>query len=159
MTRARVGGRPPSIDLYVHPEHLLPDGFALGKLEAICEPALGEALALAREGSALGGLDEVEVTLVSDATIAGVHLEFMAIEGATDVITFDHGEILISTQAAALQGAENGNCIERETALYLVHGLLHLGGYADKSAAEFAEMADLQEQILARIWHRGGASP
>lgn len=152
MTQPGGGGQVPLVEVYLHPEHDLPAGFALGKLEGICAPAVREALVVARGGSVLLGLDEIEVTLVSDAIIADVHAEFMSIDGPTDVITFDHGEILISTETAAVQGAENGNSVERETALYLVHGLLHLAGYADKTQPEFAEMAEIQEQILQRIW-------
>jgi len=146
------GKKLPQIEVYVHPEHELPAGFDLERIRSVAATAVGEVVKVARAGAVLLGLEEVEVTLVSDATIADVHVEFMDIEGATDVITFDHGEILISMETAATQGAENGNSIERETALYVVHGLLHLAGYADKSEEEFAEMARIQEECLTRVW-------
>ena len=142
----------PLVELFVHPDLRLLKGFDLKRIEAICAPAVSEVMALAREGAPLCDLDEVEVTLVSDQVIADVHVEFMDIEGATDVITFDHGEILISTETAAVQAAENGNSVERETALYVVHGLLHLAGYTDKTEAAFKQMASLQEQVLQKIW-------
>ena len=152
MISQEGGSKMPLVEVYVHPEHALPDGFGIERIRQISVPAVREVVAVARQSSVLLNLDEVEVTLVSDAIIAEVHVEFMSIAGATDVITFDHGEILISTETAAVQGEENGNPIERETALYLVHGLLHLAGYADKSAEEFEAMARLQEEILAKIW-------
>lgn len=151
MSHAAGSAPLPGVGLFVHPQHALPDGFPLAAVEAICAPALREAIALARPGAPLAALEEIEVTLVSDRLIADVHVEFMGIEGATDVITFDHGEIIISTETAAVQGADNGNPIGRETALYLIHGLLHLAGYTDKAPDAFAEMARLQEQILARV--------
>lgn len=155
MSDGQSGDREiPQIELFVHPDHTLPDDFGLDRVEAICRPVLPEVLKLAKPGSPLFSLEEVEVTLVNDAVIAAVHVEFMDIEGATDVITFDHGEILISTETAGVQGAENGNSIERETALYVVHGLLHLAGYADKTPADFKQMAQLQEQVLATVWPR-----
>src|SRR4051812_40869865 len=43
---------------------------------------------------------EVEVTIVSDKTIARVHLDFMGLPEATDVITFHHGEIVASAETA-----------------------------------------------------------
>ncbi len=98
----------------------------------------------------LAELEEVEVTFVSDATIARLHVEFMAIEGATDVITFQHGEIVISTETAAAYAPLYGRTLRDELALYLIHGLLHLHGYGDGSALEAAAMHRLQEQLLAR---------
>ena len=94
-------------------------------------------------------LGEVEATLVSDATIARVHRDFMDIPGATDVITFDHGEIVISAETAQANAARYGRSLDEELALYIVHGLLHLNGYEDKKPADAARMRRLQERILA----------
>jgi probable rRNA maturation factor len=109
-------------------------------------------MAVARDKSPILDLDEIEVTLVGDSVISEVHREFMSIDEPTDVITFDHGEILISTETATTQAAENQNSPEKETATYIIHGLLHLAGYADKAPEEFAEMAALQQGILDKIW-------
>ena len=57
-------------------------------------------------GSPLEGLEEIEVSVVSDRTIAAVHRRFMDIRGATDVITFEHGEIVISGETAARHAAD-----------------------------------------------------
>ena len=103
----------------------------------------------AQEQTPLPHLEEVEVTLVSDATIARVHLDFMDIPGATDVITFDHGEIIISTETARDYAAQYGRTLDEEIALYIVHGLLHLNGYKDKEPAAAARMHRLQERLLA----------
>ena len=94
-------------------------------------------------------LEEVEVTLVSDAIIDRVHRDFMDIPGATDVITFDHGEIVISTETARANAALYGRTLDEEIALYIVHGLLHLNGYEDKEPAAAARMHRLQERLLA----------
>ncbi len=76
----------------------------------------------------------------------------MSLPGATDVITFDHGEVHISTETARRQGAEHGNPEDRETMLYLIHGLLHLAGYEDKSDGGFNAMRAKQEDILEQLW-------
>jgi len=101
------------------------------------------------EGAPLLTLEEVEVTFVSDATIARVHRDFMEIPGATDVITFEHGEIVISTETARDNANLYGRPLEEELARYIVHGLLHLNGFEDKTEAEAAQMHELQEKILA----------
>ncbi len=95
------------------------------------------------------GLEEIETTFVSDATIAKVHRDFMGIPGATDVITFDHGEIVISTETAAENAKIYGRSFQEELALYIVHGLLHLNGFKDKQPADAERMHAMQERILA----------
>ncbi len=97
---------------------------------------------------ALRTLDEVEVSIVSDRVIADVHERFMNIPGATDVITFEHGEIVMSAQTAQQYAACYGHCLDRELALYIVHGLLHLNGYEDATARAAARMHRLQEHLL-----------
>lgn len=118
---------------------------------------VGAALPLCLERSATGGgvlreIAELEVSLVDDETIARLHGEFLGDPTPTDVITFDHGEIVVSTETAIARAGEFGNTPDRELALYIVHGLLHLAGYLDKSQAEFERMRDLQEEVLAAVW-------
>lgn len=102
----------------------------------------------ASSDSALAQLDRVEIVLVSDATIAAIHEQFMQISGATDVITFEHGEIVISSETAQQNAARFSQSIEHELALYLIHGLLHLNGHDDQRPADAARMKRLQTRIL-----------
>ena len=119
-------------------------------LRALARVALDECLRRPARGDApLPRLEEIEVTLVSDATIARVHRDFMDIPGATDVITFDHGEIVISTETARDNAAQYGRPLDEELARYVVHGLLHLNGYEDKEPADFDRMHRVQEEVLA----------
>lgn len=123
--------------------------FSIDWLRRLAHDAFGRCLHHpARAGAALASLSEVEVTFVSDATIARVHRDFMNIPGATDVITFDHGEIVISTETARANAALYGRTLDQELALYIIHGLLHLNGYEDKEPQDFARMQELQERIL-----------
>jgi len=118
-------------------------------LRRIGKAALPACLAAAKSPEVpLVSLPEIEITLVDDSDIARVHGDFLDDPTPTDVITFHHGEILVSTDTAARQGQEHGQDIARETALYIVHGLMHLGGWDDHEPAEAAQMARLQEQIL-----------
>ncbi|CAN5821816.1 hypothetical protein BH11VER1_BH11VER1_35220 [soil metagenome] len=115
----------------------------------IAERALPDCLAAAKsDQSPLKQLEEVEITFVTDRVIARVHADFLADPTPTDVITFHHGEILISLDTAARQSAEYGQPYEHEAALYIIHGLLHLGDWDDHDPAEAAEMKTLQERIL-----------
>src|SRR5258708_5273277 len=60
-------------------------------------------------GFALKRIPEVELAIVSDRVIARVHERFMHIGGATDVITFEHGEIVMSAETAAACAGEHGH--------------------------------------------------
>jgi probable rRNA maturation factor len=104
----------------------------------------------------LGSLAEIEVTIVSDRAIAVVHERFMGIAGATDVITFEHGEIVISAETAARQARDYSQTIERELGLYIIHGLLHLAGYDDLAEPAASVMKKTQSEILCRLLFRFG---
>ena len=91
--------------------------------------------------------EEVEVTIVSDKTIAQVHLDFMGLPDATDVITFHHGEIVASAETAQARAHELGHSVEAEIGLYIVHGLLHLKGFDDMSPRERTRMHKVQHRI------------
>jgi probable rRNA maturation factor len=73
----------------------------------------------------------------------------MQISGPTDVITFEHGELFINAEAARRQAKIFGTTFERELRLYIVHGLLHLDGFDDKTSAGGREMKRIQERILS----------
>jgi len=103
-------------------------------------------------GGVLAELEEVEISIVSDEVIAQVHVDFMDIPGATDVITFSHGEIVISAETARSYGEEYGNSFERELMLYIIHGLLHLAGHEDEDVLERENMEKIQTFILEQVW-------
>ncbi len=102
-------------------------------------------------GDVLPYLDEVSVALISDKAMAYFHVEFMDIAGPTDVLTFEHGEILISTETAASHASEFDHTPQEEIALYILHGLLHLRGYDDTSPDEHEEMHRVQSEIFAQL--------
>ncbi len=97
---------------------------------------------------ALKNLDEISVAIVSDRVIARVHEDFMRIPGATDVITFDYGEIVMSAQTARRYATEHGHPVEEELALYTVHGLLHLNGFEDATSRAAGRMQKVQTRVL-----------
>ena len=94
--------------------------------------------------------EEILVVLVSDRKISAIHQQFMDIAGATDVITFQHGEIVVSVETAARQAGEYETDLFHELRLYIAHGLLHLAGYDDHSEDGFREMAKLQNELVRK---------
>ncbi len=118
-------------------------------LRRIVKKALPHCLAAAKSPDApLHELEEIEFTIVSDDAIAAVHAEFLDDPTPTDVITFHHGEILVSADTAVRQGADHGQPLNTELALYMIHGLMHLGGWDDHEPEEAAQMTARQEAIL-----------
>ena len=76
----------------------------------------------------------------------------MDIEGATDVITFDHGEIIVSIETAILNAEKYNHTWQRELFLYMIHGLLHLVGHDDLSEQDRLEMEQIQFSIMDELW-------
>lgn len=123
--------------------------FDLRWLRLLAALALDKCRERSADGSfALGTLPEVLVVVVSDAAIARLHWQFMHIAGPTDVITFQHGEIVISAETAQVKARELGCAVEKELALYTVHGLLHLNGFEDRTPRGAARMRSVQTHVL-----------
>ncbi len=119
----------------------------LQPLSRFAQRALAEVEAIER--TALPA--EIVAVLVSDRRISAIHLQFMQMAGPTDVITFQHGEIVISVETAHRQATQLGKELFEELCLYLVHGLLHLAGYDDATDAGFQEMDRLQQKLMRRL--------
>jgi probable rRNA maturation factor len=121
----------------------------VGELEAFAAGAVQRCLRL-RKGkrSDLRKLREVFVWLISDRRMALLHRQFLGQLGPTDVLTFQHGEIFISVETARRQARAFGNSLMRELELYIVHGLLHLHGFDDRTPGEARKMGVAQEKIL-----------
>jgi len=96
----------------------------------------------------LPGLPEVEIAIVSDPAIARVHAQFLEDPTPTDVITFEHGEILVSADTARFNAERFGTALEAELGLYIIHGFLHLNGFLDELPEDAAHMAEVQNRIL-----------
>jgi len=130
----------------------IPEGW-LAALERITDTTVAKALEAATgDDTPLHHLAHLEVTLVDDPTSDRVHRDFMDIEGATDVITFHHGEIVIGAEVAKRQAEEYGEPLLREIYRYFVHGLLHLAGHEDEDDKQRAAMEAAQESIVEHGW-------
>ena len=122
--------------------------FDLEYIKSKVHGAFQLCLRKSKESAPLKELNSIEISIIDDKQIAKVHGEFMNDPSPTDVITFDYGEILVSAETALSNSEEMQVSLENEILLYIIHGMLHLGGYFDGSNEEFKEMKSLQEMIL-----------
>ena len=123
----------------------------IGDLEKFAKRAVCCCIKIRRKKQTeLMRLGDIFVWLISDRRMSRLHREFLSQTGPTDVLTFHHGEIFISVEMAKRQARVFGNSLVRELQLYIVHGLLHLHGFDDRTPAEARKMEEIQEKILNR---------
>lgn len=108
---------------------------------------------------------DLGVTLVDEATIEQLHLQWMDEAGPTDVLSFPMdelrpgrpdsptpagflGDVVICPQVAELQAEAAGHDIGTEISVLLTHGMLHLLGFDHATPDEEAEMFGLQRDLL-----------
>jgi probable rRNA maturation factor len=124
----------------------------VGELEKFAGNALERCLQLQkRKRTDLRRLKAIAVWLISDQRMALLHRKFLGELGPTDVLTFQHGEIFISVETARRHARAFGNSLMRELQLYIVHGLLHLHGFDDRTPADLMKIKNTQEKILRRM--------
>jgi probable rRNA maturation factor len=106
---------------------------------------------------------EISVALVDKGAMTALNLKFRALESPTDVLAFDlgdddelFGEVIISPHVAAEQAAEEGIPESEELEQLLIHGLLHLLGYAHETEEDAERMFERQER-LRRDFVDGGS--
>ena len=95
--------------------------------------------------------DEICVFFVSDTLMRRIHRDFLAVDEATDVITFQHGEIFISVETAERHARRYSTSLLEEIHLYIVHALLHLAGFEDKTKRGYERMKAVQEKFAREI--------
>ena len=117
---------------------------------------------------------EISIAVVDDPTIRRLNRSYLQHDYATDVISFLldgpesrqgdpaprgrgkilSGEVIVSAEMAQSRAEEFGWHAEKELCLYLVHGLLHLCGYDDQTAAELSLMRQREQLVLEHWgWH------
>lgn len=97
----------------------------------------------------------LSLVFVDDRTLRRLHRDFCNDDTVTDVITFDLGdgeaELAISAERAKKEAKRRGVEPFHELALYIVHGILHLEGFRDETAAQRKRMRAEEEKLLATL--------
>ena len=103
---------------------------------------------------------EVSLAFVDDATSQALNRRYLQHDEPTDVLSFPlsegktrrlSGELVIGAEVAQAQAAARGHDVQAELALYVIHGLLHLCGYDDKTPADAAAMRQRERHYLREL--------
>jgi probable rRNA maturation factor len=108
------------------------------------------------------GVTEAKISLafVDDATIAGLNKRYLDHDGPTDVITFPlsgrgakklEGEVVMGVGVAEREARQRGHDPNTELCLYVIHGVLHLCGYDDRSPRDVAAMRRKEREYLRQL--------
>jgi probable rRNA maturation factor len=106
-----------------------------------------------KEGSSIESLSYV---FCNDKYLLGINQEYLDHDTFTDIITFDlggtsrsiDGEIYISIPRVRENARNLGVVFDTELHRVIIHGVLHLMGYKDKTKAEKGRMRSKEEEYL-----------
>lgn len=107
------------------------------------------------EGHTLG---EISYIFCSDEHLRHINVQYLNHDYYTDIITFPYeetegrisGDMFISTERVADNAHTNGVSSTHEMRRVMVHGLLHLLGYGDKTPLEAAQMRTKEDFYLSQ---------
>jgi probable rRNA maturation factor len=99
---------------------------------------------------------EINIILTNDKKLKKLNQQFLQRNSYTDIITFDssydniiEGELYISMEAIR-RNSKLFNCsASDELDRVIIHGILHMMGYKDKTGREEKEMRAAEEKFLA----------
>lgn len=101
---------------------------------------------------------EINFIITTDEKLKSINVEFLEHNYFTDVITFNYnddrivnGEIYISIDTIRHNSAEYGETIQSELSRVMIHGVLHLVGYDDKSDQEKIVMRQKEDFWLKNL--------
>lgn len=108
-----------------------------------------------KHGKTIG---EIAYVFCDDAKILEVNRQYLDHDYYTDIITFDYceddklsGDIFISLDTVKSNSATYGTDYYDELTRVIIHGILHLCGYKDKSDDESRAMRALEDEAIAAL--------
>ena len=131
-----------------------------------CEQLVAAAKAVLQESDFSSAT--ISLAVVDDSTIHELNRQFLNHDYPTDVLSFAlqddgthlEGEVIISADTAAATAAELGCIPAAEQLLYVIHGMLHLVGYCDRTPQNAQEMRVAEAQFLGEFgWERAFPRP
>lgn len=107
---------------------------------------------------------ELGISIVGEERMTRINEGYLRHEGSTDVITFDYedsggsetltGEIFVCLDEALIQAPRFSATWQEELVRYIVHGILHLSGFDDKTAVARRKMKREENRLMRRLTAR-----
>ena len=104
-------------------------------------------------------LEEISYIFCDDDYLLDINMKYLDHDTYTDIISFDYsvgnilqGDIYISTERVEENSREFNVSFEEEIRRVIIHGVLHLCGYKDKSEEESSLMR-LKEEEKIKLFH------
>ena len=101
-------------------------------------------------------LGEINYIFCDDHYLYKINLKFLDHDTYTDIISFDNsegdelnGDIFISTDRVTENAKEYNVDFSEELKRVVIHGILHLCGYPDKTESEAALMRQKEDEKIA----------
>lgn len=99
---------------------------------------------------------DISYIFCDDEYLHKINLEFLNHDTLTDIITFDytvgkqvHGEIYISVERVKDNAGAFSDSFENELKRVMIHGILHLLGYKDKTEEQQTKMRSIENKCIA----------
>jgi len=104
-------------------------------------------------------LEEISYIFCNDDYLLDINMKYLDHDTYTDIISFDYsvgnilqGDIYISTERVEENSSEYNVSFEEELRRVIIHGVLHLCGYRDKTEEESSLMR-LKEEEKLKLFH------
>ena len=104
----------------------------------------------------------IEVAFVSAAEIKEMNNQYLSHDYETDILTFDlsegedtEGQLFISPEVVKENAGRFRQNPERELMRVMIHGLLHLAGYDDRSEKPARKMRRKENEYLTKLRDAG----
>ncbi len=111
---------------------------------------------------------KLSLVITDDETVHNLNYKYRGKDSTTDVLSFSFvekdtdfvsppgaevhlGEVIISCPQASRQAEEAGHTLEKEIALLIIHGVLHVLGYDHQRSAQRQRMRAREQAILGQI--------
>ncbi len=106
---------------------------------------------------------ELAIIFVAPGRMKTLNTRYLKHSYATDILTFDysgpsaknkkyiHAEIVIAPAVAVRNAKAFSLPYHEEMELYVIHGVLHLAGYDDRSPGDIARMREKERELVELI--------
>ncbi len=104
-------------------------------------------------------LDDLSFVFTSDDNLLTINQTYLQHDDYTDIITFDYseqpktisGEILISVDRVKENAVKYETGFKQELARVMIHGVIHLLGYDDKTANQKKIMREKEDACISLL--------